>query len=284
MHLIRKFSKNLVAIELFTDGPATSEMIEAANRHQAILNSFPQKLHQLTAGPSDRNTDVVNWAISTKAKDYLANGSAIIMLDGDVLPLAPYDSGTLLNGHDVICRKHPALFARYCWIGLICIGPSLHDTIDSFNVAQDIRGGKAYDSGGKTAEYFLNHQDISFAWMKETIITSTDKDLFWGAMDGDIQWIRENFDPCDKCGPEIMFSPFKDSGAVFYHMISAASDWRYGHQDPRRKAIHDSVMRSPLGPNEYYNEIHMATSIAKIQRMPLIPLKGNFTCQSICQG
>lgn len=283
MHLIRKFSKNLVAIELFTDGPATSEMIEVAKRHQAILSSFPQKLHDLDAGPSDRHTAVVNWALANKAKGYLANGSAIIMLDGDVLPLSPYDSGTLLNGHDVICRKHPALFARFCWIGMICISPDVHDTIDSFNVSQDLRGGKAYDSGGKTAEYFLNHPEISFAWMKETIITHTDKNLFWGALNEDIQWIRSNFNPCDKCGAEIIYSPFKDSSAVFYHMISSASNWRYDHQGPRIKALNDSIMQSPLGANQKYNQINMKASIAKIHRMPLIPFKGNFTCESICE-
>lgn len=284
MHLIRKFSKNLVAIELFTDGTASQEMIEVATRHQAILNSFPEKNHQPNAGPSDRNTDVVNWAISTKAKGYLAHGHAIIMLDGDVLPVSPYDSGTLLNGHDVICRKHPALFARYCWVGLICIGPGLHDSIGSFDVSQDMRSGKAYDSGGKTAEFFLKHANTSFAYMRETILYHTDRTLFWGAFDEDIEWIGKNFFRCDKCGPEIFFSPFNDSKAVFYHMISATSEWRFGHQDGRRKSIHDSVMRSPLGATQQHDEATMATSIEKIQRMPLIPFWGNLTCESVCRN
>ena len=284
LYLIRKFATNLVAIELFTDGETSQEMKDAANVHNAILNSFPARNHSPNAGPSDRNTNVVNWAIATKAKGYLRNGASILLLDGDVLPLSPFDAGTLLNGHDVICRKHPALFARFCWIGLICIGPGIYDTVGDFSVSQDMRSGKSYDSGGKTAEYFLKYENVSFAWMRETILIDQDKSIFWGAMDGDIQWIAQHFSRCDKCGPEIFFSPFNASNAVFYHMISATSDWRFGGQGPRQQAIHDAVMRSPFGPNQQYSSSEMTSSIRKIQQMPLIPFKGNLTCEQICQG
>jgi hypothetical protein len=284
MYLIRKFAINLVAVELFTDGAASIEMEQTAKRHQAILHSFPEQRHSPGSGPSDRNAAVVNWAISTRAKGYLANGTAILMLDGDVFPLAPFDSGTLLNGHDVVCRKHPALFARFCWIGFICIGPGVHDTIGDFNMSTAMRSGKAYDSGGKTAEYFLKHQHISFAWMKETILLNTDKDLFWGTMNGDIQWIHQNFHICDKCGPEIFFSQFNVSDAVFYHMISGTSEWRFGHQGPRRQALHDAIMKSSYGPNQTYSVSDMITSIKKIQKMDLIPFLGTLTCERVCKG
>jgi hypothetical protein len=275
---------NLVAVELFTDGPASSEMSKVAESHNATLNSFPNDKHQANAGPSDRNTDVVNWAISTKAKRYLGNGSAILLLDGDVFPLSPFDSGTLLNGRDVVCRKHPALFARFCWIGFICIGPHTYNTIDDFNVSQAMRAGKAYDSGGKTAEYFLKYEDISFSWMKETILLHTDKELFWGAIDEDIKWINQNFARCDKCGPEIFFSQFDDSDAVFYHMISATSEWRFGHQGPRRISIHDSIMKSPYGPDKEYSTSDMTASVKKIQKMEVIPFFGKLTCEKVCHG
>jgi len=284
LYLIRKFALNLVAVELFTDGSASTEMSKVAMSHNAILHSFPNDRHQRNAGPSDRNTDVVNWAISTRAKRYLGNGSAILLLDGDVFPLSPFDSGTLLNGRDVVCRKHPALFARFCWIGFICIGPHTYNTIDDFNVSQALRAGKAYDSGGKTAEYFLKYEDISFSWMKETILLHTDKELFWGAIDGDIKWIHQNFARCDKCGPEIFFSPFNDSDAVFYHMISGTSEWRFGHQGPRRISIHDSIMKSPYGPDQQYSTSDMTASVKKIQQMELIPFYGKLTCQRVCQG
>jgi hypothetical protein len=284
LYLIRKFAINLVAVELFTDGQASKAMEDVANRHKAILHSFPNQNHQANAGPSDRNTDIVNWAISTRAKGYLANGTAILMLDGDVFPLSPFDSGTLLNGHDVVCRKHPALFARFCWIGFICIGPGVHDSVGDFNVSTTMRSGKAYDSGGKTAEYFLKYENISFSWMRETILLNRDKDIFWGTMDRDIQWIHQNFARCDKCGPEIFFSQFNTSDAIFYHMISGTSEWRFGHQGSRRQAIHDAIMKSPYGPNQTYSISDMIASIKKIQKMELIPFFGTLTCERVCKG
>ncbi|CAF1111880.1 unnamed protein product [Adineta steineri] len=284
LYLIRKLAIDLVALELFVDRPPTQNMRDVALAHKAGLHSFPVERHKPNAGGSDRNTDIVNWAISLKAKRYLGNGTAILLLDGDVFPLSPFDSVTLLNSRDVVCRKHPALFARFCWIGFICLGPQLYDTIDHFNVGQTMRQGKSYDSGGKTIEYFLKYENASFSWMRETIFLGTDKDLFWGAMDQDIQWIGQNFGRCDKCGPEIFLSPFNVSNAVFYHMISATSEWRFGHQGPRRQSIHNSVMRSPYGPNKTYLMSDMIASIRKVQQMKLIPFFGDLTCEKICRG
>jgi len=147
-----------------------------------------------------------------------------------------------------------------------------------------MRSGKAYDAGGKTAEYFLKYENVSFSWMKETVLIGTDKDLFWGAMDEDIRWISRNFGRCDKCGPEIFFSAFNDSDAVFYHMISATSEWRFGHQGPRRQSVHDSIMKSPYGPNQQYSASDMTASIKKIQKMEPIPFYGTLTCQKVCGG
>ncbi|CAF1060438.1 unnamed protein product [Adineta steineri] len=284
LYLIRKLALDLVALELFVDRPPTKNMRNVALAHKAGLHSFPDEQHKPNAGGSDRNTDIVNWAISLKAKKYLGNGTAILLLDGDVFPLTPFDSVTLLNSRDVVCRKHPALFARFCWIGFICLGPQLYDTIDHFDVSQTIRQGKSYDSGGKTIEYFLKYENASFSWMRETIFLGTDKNLFWGAMDRDIQWIRENFRRCDKCGPEIFLSPFDVSNAVFYHMISATSEWRFEYQDDRRQSIHKSIMRSPYGPNKTYSISDMIASVRKVQQMELIPFFGDLTCERVCRG
>ncbi len=284
LYLIRRLAMNLVAIELFVDKPASEQMRTVATTHNAELHVFPAEKHKPNAGGSDRNTDVVNWAISTRAKRYLGNGSAILLLDGDVFPLSSFDSVTLLNSRDVVCRKHPALFARFCWIGFICLGPQLYDTIDDFNVGQTMRQGNSYDSGGKTIEYFLKYENASFSWMKETILLNTDKNLFWGAVDNDIRWIGQHFSRCDKCGPEIFFSPFNVSNAVFYHMISATSEWRFGHQGPRRQSIHDSIMKSPYGPNETYSITDMTESVRKVQKMELIPFFGDLTCSRVCRG
>ncbi|CAF1111851.1 unnamed protein product [Adineta steineri] len=284
LYLIRKLAIDLVALELFVDRPPTQNMRNVALAHKAGLHSFPVEQHKPNAGGSDRNTDIVNWAISLKAKQYLGNGTAILLLDGDVFPLSPFDSVTLLNSRDVVCRKHPALFARFCWIGFICLGPQLYGTIDHFDVSQTVRQGKSYDSGGKTIEYFLKYENASFSWMRETIFLGTDKNLFWGAMDRDIQWIRENFRRCDKCGPEIFLSPFDVSNAVFYHMISATSEWRFEYQDDRRKSIHKSIMRSPYGPNKTYLMSDMIASVRKVQQMELIPFFGDLTCERVCRG
>jgi hypothetical protein len=284
LYLIRRLTINLVAVEVFTDGPATKDMQNVADLHNALLHSFPSELHLPRASGSDRNTDVVNWAIAKRSRLYLGNGTAILLLDGDVFPLTPYDAKTLLNSRDLICRKHPALLSRYCWIGFICISPHLYSTIHDFNVSQVIRSGRAYDSGGRTIEYLLKYPDTSFSWMRETIFLNPDKELFWGAFDGDIQWISRNFGRCDKCGPEIFFSPFNNSNAVFYHMISATSEWRFGHQGPRRQSLYDAVMKSPYGPGQQYALSDLTASIKKVQKMDTIPFSGKLSCSSVCRG
>jgi len=134
------------------------------------------------------------------------------------------------------------------------------------------------------ADYFLKYENTSFSWMKETILIRTDKELFWGAIDGDIKWIEQHFSRCDKCGPEIFFSPFNVSDAIFYHMISGTSEWRFRNQGPRRQALYDSIMKSPYGPNQQYSTSDMIASVKKIQKMELIPFFGNLTCERVCQG
>ena len=281
LFLIRKLAMNLIAIELFLDGPTSKEMQEVAQSHKAGLHIFPSDLHGKTAGPSERNANVVNWALARQGKDYLRQGTAILLLDGDVFPLTPFDSITLLNAHDIVCRKHPATFARFCWIGFICLAPQLYSTIDDFNVSPTTYQGLFHDSGGRTIEYFNKYTNTSFSWMKETILFKNDKELFWGTIDTDITWIKNNFDRCDKCGPEIFFSAFNTSNAIFYHMISGTSEWRFSNQDSRRQVLHDSIMRSPYVSNRT-DELN--ASVEKIQKMPLIPYYGNLTCASICRG
>jgi hypothetical protein len=290
LFLIRKLATNLIAVELFLDGPASEEMRQVADLHEAGLNSLPSNMHQQPDEPSDRNANIVNWALATKGKYYLRNGTAVLLLDGDIFPLSPFDSVTLLNSRDLVCRKHPALFARFCWIGFICLAPQLYSTIDDFNVSATMRRGHYYDSGGRTIEYLLKYENASFSWMKETILLHNNKEMFWGAIDNDITWIRQNFDRCDKCGPEIFFSPFNNSDAVFYHMISGTSEWRFGNQVSRRQSLYDSIMRSPYGlnrTNEFKQQLsisELTASIRKIQKMRLIPFHGNLTCERICRG
>jgi hypothetical protein len=290
LYLIRKLARNLIAVELFLDGPASEEMDQIARLHKAGLHNFPPNMHKNGAGASERNSDVVNWALATKGKEYLRNGNAVLLLDGDVFPLSHFDSVTLLNSRDIICRKHPALYARSCWIGFICLAPQLYSTIDDFSVSQVTRGRRWYDAGGRTVEYLLKYKNTSFSWMKETILLENDKELFWGAIDNDITWIEQHFQRCDKCGPEIFFSPFNNSDAVFYHMISGTSEWRFGNQISRRQSLYDSIMQSPYGLNQT-NEFHqqfsiskLTESVRKIQKMRLIPFHGNLTCRSICSG
>jgi hypothetical protein len=281
LFLIRRLATNLIAIELFLDGSASEEMRQVAHSHQAGLHSFPSNMHEKNAGPSTRNANVVNWALATQGKDYLRNGTAILLLDGDVFPLTPFDSITLLNAHDLICRKHPATFARFCWIGFICLAPQLYSTIDDFNASPTMHRGQAYDSGGRTIEYLIKYSKTSFSWMKETILFENDKELFWGTIDNDITWIKTHFNRCDKCGPEIFFSAFNTSNAVFYHMISGTSEWRFADQISRRQSFSDSIMQSPYVSNRT-NELN--ASVQKIQKMPLIPYYGNLTCANICHG
>lgn len=283
MYMIRKLATDLVAIALIVDGEASKAMIDVAATHRATVHSFPQKQHEGNAGPSTRNAAVVNWAISTLAKQYLGNGTAVLLLDGDVFPLTPFDSLTLLNSRDIVCRKHPAAFARFCWIGLICLSPRLYGSIGDFDVSPIARNGFSFDSGGKTIEFLLKYADMPFSWMKETILLRT-SNLFWGATNVDIRWIRGNFDRCDKCGPEIFVAPFNTSNAVFYHMISGTSEWRFGNQDGRRGSLRDSIMRSPFGPNRTIKMDQLMASVAKVRQMETIPYSGNLTCARVCSG
>ena len=120
--------------------------------------------------------------------------------------------------------------------------------------------GRAFDAGGETYEYLKNNPNIKFSWMKETILLNKNLDLFWGTMDVDIEWIQKHFSRCDKCGLEIFVSPFNTSDAVFYHMISASSEWRFSNQVSRRQ------------------------SVRKVQQMRMIPFYGNLTCTAICKN
>jgi hypothetical protein len=119
--------------------------------------------------------------------------------------------------------------------------------------------------------------------MKETILLNNDTELFWGAVDIDIAWIQKNFNRCDKCGPEIFFSPFNTSDAVFYHMISGTSEWRFGNQTGRRQSLSDSIMKSPYGSTGKFSIAELTASVRKIQKMSLIPFHGNLTCDKICR-
>ncbi|CAF1108542.1 unnamed protein product [Didymodactylos carnosus] len=246
------------------------------------MHIFPPNLHPKNAGPSDRNANVVNWGLATVAKDFLANGTTVLLLDGDVLPLSPFDSQTLLNSRDMVCRKHPAPLSRYCWIGFICLAPQLFSTLDDFNVSPIMRSNRAYDSGGRTIEYLLKYRNVSFSWMKETILLHTDEGLFWGAVDVDIKWVEHHFDRCDKCGPEVFLSA--DNDAVFYHMISGTSNWRFPDQQQRSQSLHDSLMRSPYGPTRQFSMLELIASVRKVQKMDMIPFHGNLTCSTICRG
>ena len=236
MYMMRKLATDLVAIELFVDGEVSKEMIDVAAKHRATVHSFPQKQHKDRKDPSTRNAAVVNWAISTRAKQHLGNGTAILLLDGD------------------------------------------------FDVSLIVRSNITFDSGGKTIEFLLKYTDMPFSWMKETVLLRTGKDLFWGATDVDIQWIGGNFDRCDKCGPEIFVAPFNTSNAVFYHMISGTSEWRFGNQDGRRGSLRDSIMRSPYGPNGTLAAAELLASVAKVRQMEMIPFFGNLSCARVCAG
>jgi hypothetical protein len=103
LYLIRKLAINLVGVEIFLDGPASTEMRQVADKHKAGLYSLSEKMHKDPGSPSDRNADVVNWALATKAKSYLKNGTAVLLLDGDVFPLSHFDADTLLNSRDIVC-------------------------------------------------------------------------------------------------------------------------------------------------------------------------------------
>jgi hypothetical protein len=282
LHLIRKLAINLIALELFLDGTESEEIRNATHLYDARLHIFPASLHSKTSGPSYRNADVVNWALSTMAKDFLVNGTAVLLLDGDVFPLSFFSSRTLLNSRDIVCRKYPDRLSRYCWIGFICLAPQLFNTINDFNVSPVIRGKQHYDAGGRTIEYLLKYRNTSFSWVKETILFEPDQTLFWGVVDIDIRWIKSHFRKCDICGPQVFVSPNDNDDIFFYHMISASSQWRFSNLEQRLKALYESVMNSPYGGSGQLPIDELTASVRKVQKMNMIPFHGNLTCSSIC--
>lgn len=285
LHLIRKLAINLVALELFIDGPELSdEMRNVTQLHGAGLHIFPKNLHLKGRGPSYKNADVVNWALATMAKDFLANGTAILLLDGDVFPLSFFSSRTLLNSHDIVCRRYPERSSRYCWIGFICLAPQLFRTIDDFNVSPVVRGDQHYDAGGRTIEYLLKYRNTSFSWLRETILFEPDETLFWGVVNNDIRWIKDHFNSCDKCGPEVFVSDNDNDDIFFYHMISASSRWRFLNLHERLQALYESVLTSPYGRIEQLPISELTASVKKVQKMEMVPFDGNLACLSLCKG
>jgi hypothetical protein len=282
LHLIRKLAINLVGLELFVDGVEPEGMRNATDLYNARLHILPDILNSEARGPSYRNANLVNWALSMVAKDYLANGTAVLLLDGDVIPLSFFSSRTLLNSRDIVCRRYPGPLSRYCWIGFITLSPQLFPTIDDFNVSPVLRYSQVYDAGGRTIEYLLKYRNASFSWAKETIFYKTNQTLFWGALNTDIRWIKSHFDKCDKCGPEIFLSG--DGNGIFYHMISASSHWRFSDLEERLQALYDSLMRSPYGQGEQLSVSQLTTFVEEVHKMDMVPLHGNLSCSRICSG
>jgi hypothetical protein len=282
LHLIRKLAINLIALELFLDRTESEEMRNVTHLYDARLHVFPASLKSKMPGPSYRNADVVNWALATRAKDFLANGTAVLLLDGDVFPLSFFSSRTLLNSRDIVCRRYPDRISRYCWIGFICLAPQLFSTINDFNVSPVIRGTEHYDAGGRTIEYLHKYPNTSFSWVKETILFEPDQTLFCGVVDTDIRWIKSHFGRCDKCGPEVFVSDNDDDTIFFYHMISASSQWRFTNLESRLQALYESVMNSAYRESGELSICDLNASVRKVQKMNMVPFHGNFTCSSIC--
>lgn len=290
LHLIRKLSIRLSSIEIFLDGPLSIEMLELSKIYRARIQRFPENLHEPNVTAFGRSSNIIRWALSTRGKEYFRRRHAVLLLDGDVFPLTHFDSSSLLNNRDMICRKYPATFARFCWPGFMCLSPSFYDQIELFNGSFSIHGGELFDHGQPTIQYFLAYGNPSFSWMKETILVNEDRHLFWASIYNDTIWIRKHFDRCDKCGPEIFYSPSNESRSIFYHMISATSEWRFKDQSLRRYSIYESFMNSPYGTTQkkQFKQTHIQQQIQQfvlqIKSMENIPFHGNLSCLTICQN
>jgi hypothetical protein len=43
---------------------------------------------------------------------------AVLLLDGNVFPLSPFNSTTLLNSRHIVCRKHSTTYSRFVGLDL----------------------------------------------------------------------------------------------------------------------------------------------------------------------
>lgn len=215
--------------------------------------------------PSMRNSKIVHWAFQKHGIPALRAGSPVGLFDGDVLPLTPWDDAFLGGQEDVACRRHPNPNVDYCWIGLIFVSPSALGRSDIATL--DFLPGGGLDSGGGTRYFFERSPQLRHGWYTEAI--HLEKGLAGGVFDEDLEWIRGHFSISDKCGGEV----FSRGGGLFYHMISAASQWRFGGVQAnaeRIRAVKKHVMGFLEGPVERAYP-HEATTKA-------VPPFGNFTC------
>jgi hypothetical protein len=215
--------------------------------------------------PSTRNSKIVTWAFHSYGIPALEVGSAVGLLDGDVLPIAFHP--TNFDRHvPITCRRHPNPKFSYCWIGLIFVQPSalrVGVNLSELNFMPDPE--MRLDSGGGTYHFFNKNVHFGHAWCTEMILTNTG--FAGGMFDDDLRWIQSHFGKSDKCGSEL----YVQMDSLFYHMISASSSWRFGPEvnAPRINALKQKVV-SAL---PYPNTVHPWQGYAHA-----VPPFGNFTC------
>ena len=187
--------------------------------------------------------------------DYLLNNTAVLLLDGDMIPISPLTFSNLnLGEYPITCssrqtfpNKKPVYY--YCWVGWILLFPELDESfLKKFTVVR--RSGA--DTGSGTRDVT---DVVGLNWMRKTRIPPG-VNFANGVFDGDIQWIAERVK--EKCYFGQIFS-IGDSH--FFHMWSAASKWRFPGVKKRYKIFKESLKKIKNSPSVVIEDMKEVISL-----------------------
>ena len=285
IQLLLSFGSHISNITIFVDTgsrpPGAPDVLDTFHldwkileqKHNIRVNFYP--VDPSVGWASKRNSVIVNFALQAYGITALKAKKALLILDGDIFPLTHFSAHSLLTDYQLVCRRHPTPDSRFCWIGWNCFAPSFEPLLPQFDVSPS--GG---DAGSATLGFLNAHQDLHFHWLNETILRDSSKTIFNSAFENDVDFILSKFDRCDRCGSEIFYT----GNSVWYHMISASSQWRHSTLIFDRVAsIHDSLKKSlPFFRDDFpdqFNDYHLLDeSIQVIRSLDLIPPFGRNKC------
>ena len=202
--------------------------------------------------PPDRNAIVVDEAFQRYGMDYLLNNTAVLLLDGDIIPISPLSFSDLnLGEYPITCSsKISSKFAYYyCWIGWILLFPELDESLlKNFTVTR--RTNADTGSGTKSVTDI-----VGLNWMRKTRIPPG-VNFANGVFDNDIQWLAER--KKENC----YFGQVLSIGdSHFFHMWSAASKYRFSEINERHKNMKESLEKIKNSPTIVIEDIKEVISL-----------------------
>ena len=240
---------------------------------QTFITTYPPSD---TVHPSERHADIVNSAFQRRGGSYLLNNTAVLLLDGDMIPISPLSFSNLyLGDYPITCSSKstysqaPVQQRYFCWVGWILLFPELDETIiKNFSVSTGTGGDTGYETLQVTDIVGLN-------WMRKTRIPPKIR-FVDGVLDQDIKWISKKSKYAHKC----YFGQIYSVGdSHFYHMGSAASTWKFSQISMRYKDLQEKLNDKRIS-QFIIDDMKTVSSLApELLGYPYGPCNHKFCCE-----